>query len=285
MSKLYIILGYKAGMSGGQIYVSNKANYLKNLGWKVSVIDNINTQPVFIKDLKMYENNIISELSFRPIRFSKKKRKRIILQILSLSGYNDDFEEVIIESNTITFSLWGELLAREINAKHVSILIDAFYTDEMRCGTMKYLDFKHKRRELAGINKNSLSELFEGYKTIKEDEKYYLSCACVNSVDKDTKYSKKIEKNKYDYVIGTVGRLNKPFVPGMVDAVVDFAKRHNDAKILFLVVGGQTSNDATIITDKTQRINIISNTIRIDSFNGCQYCLIRELLWKCSERS
>lgn len=253
MSKLYIILGFKAGISGGQIYVYNKTKYLEKYGWKVTVIDPIDSQPIYIEYLQKFKKNIVKELNTKPYFLSKKQKNEVLNRLISLSGWNKEFDDVVVESNTIAFSLWGELLAKKLNAKHLALLIDAFFTDDMKYDHMDYLNFKLNRKELAGINVNSLKELFKGYRTLKEEEKYSLSFVCVNSVE-DVEYKEQIDKNKYDYVIGSVGRLDKPFVPDMAKSVVDFANKYPDKKFLFLIVGGQASGDTTVITKFTDGI-------------------------------
>lgn len=37
---------------------------------------------------------------------------------------------------------------------------------------MDFYDFKHKRREIAGEVENEMQRLFEGYKTVPENERY-----------------------------------------------------------------------------------------------------------------
>lgn len=253
MSKLYIILGYKAGISGGQIYVYNKTKYLEKQGWTVSVIDPIVSQPIYIEYLRKFEKNIVEEINIKPYTVSKKERNRVLNKLIALSGWNDSFEKVVVESNTVTFSLWGEMLAKALNAKHMALIIDAFFTDEMRQNHMDFLSFKLDRKELAGISINSLKELFKGYRELKQEERYALSFICVNSVE-DVEYKKEIQKSNYDFVIGSVGRLDKPFVPDMAESVAEFAKKFPDKKILFLIIGGQASGDTTVVTSKTDNI-------------------------------
>lgn len=272
MAKLYIILGFKAGISGGQIYVYNKTKYLEKTDWTVSVIDPISSQPIYIEHLSKFAENIVSELNISPYSLPKKERNKVLQKLIDYSGWNKDFEEVVVESNTIAFSLWGELLAKALNGKHLALLIDAFFTDAMRENHMEFLSFKLERKELAGININSLKKLFDGYRQLEESEKYYLSFVCVNSVE-DVEYKKNIDRSKYDIVIGSVGRLDKPFVPDMAKSVAEFAKKFPEKKILFLLLGGQASGDTTVVTQHTDAIDNLEVEI-----TGLIYPIPRKLI-------
>lgn len=237
MSKLYIILGFKSGLSGGQIYAYNKTRYMEKQGWDVSVIDYITDEKIYIPYFQKFKDNAIPELELKPGGFGKKKRNKTVDKILSIAGYRDEYDEVIIESNTTFFALWGELAARRIGAKHFAMIIDAFFTEEMKKGCMNFFEFKLKRKELAGINKNALPGLFEGYRQLNENEKYYLRAFCTNSVE-NIEYRKKINREDYDFVIGSVGRIDKPFVSQMTKELSVFCGRHTNKKFLIILAGG-----------------------------------------------
>lgn len=250
MKKLYIILGFKTGLSGGQIYVYNKTRYLEKQGWDVVVVDNISQGKIYIPYFYKFKDNSIQELRFKPDSFRKDQREKVVDKVLKCAGYSSNYTEVVIESNTIYFSLWGELIAKKIGAKHISMLIDAFFTESMKKGCMEYFNFKLERKELAGINKNSLNQLFDGYRELKDNERYCLRAVCTNSVE-NVEYPKEIDKSKYDYIIGSVGRLDKPFVPQMAEEIKKFCEKNNDKKILLILIGGAFDNKVErSVTDK-----------------------------------
>ncbi len=272
MKKLYIMLGYKGGISGGQIYVRNKLNHMKSIGYDVTVIDNLRKQKVLIEDLLKFKNNTLPELRFFPSVYDSHKREKILKKLIKLSGFNNSYDEVVIESATINFSMWGELLAKKINAKHMALLIDTGFPKDMKTDDiMSYLDFKLKRGELATISKKAFLNLFNGYRDIEENEIKFLSFSCSNSVE-DIKYKKVIKKSDYDFVIGSLGRVSKPYFPDMVDAVTEFAKKHSDKKILFLVIGGKANGDNSVVTKKTKEIKNLDTHI-----TGLMYPVPKEL--------
>ena len=106
------------GYSGGPTYVRNKLLYLKEHGWDVIVFDSTGfaNAKIQLHDLKCFENNRYQELFFNPFWLRKSRREKILSEIISKIR-ND--ERIVIESNTVAMSLWGELIASRIGAKHL----------------------------------------------------------------------------------------------------------------------------------------------------------------------
>src|SRR5690554_6200204 len=115
--KSYIFLTSNLHVVGGQqLYVTSKAKWLKNNGYRVNIIAAAKGK-IYINDLKQYKDNIIEELSIIPHWFNNRKRNSIIEKIIGIIGeINDD---IIIESNSQNLSVWGEIIAKILNAKHL----------------------------------------------------------------------------------------------------------------------------------------------------------------------
>ena len=251
MKKVYIILTltiYKA--AGSQIYTKNKVNFMKERGWDVFVYSSNNNANLMIKEFSIFEDLILPDLTIPPHLLSKKKR----ISVLDLFRTTcENGEEVIIESHTKTLALWGELIASKYKCKHIAYLLTETYGNPSK-NVLDFLNFKHKRKELAGISNRSLGLLFEGYKKINEEEKYSLKAVCTNSVE-DVKNEIIDNIQKKDISIGSIGRLDKPYVPKMIDEIVKYANNNSNLKIQLILVGD--SRDGNIekdIINKTQHI-------------------------------
>ena len=168
-----------------------------------------------IPKLKPYEKNSDAHLRIPIHYFQERVQQKTINNIIrkySLTKY----ENIIIESSTYNQATWGEAISKKIGAKHLVLLLSEHpvITDK---NAFLFFEFKLKRKELCGITKNSLSILFDGWKDIPEDKNYCLPCYCNNSVD-DVEYDRCKEIKKSDYMIGCLGRFDKPyFIPSLYD--------------------------------------------------------------------
>jgi glycosyltransferase involved in cell wall biosynthesis len=259
MKKKYIFFTGTIGtIGGGQIYVRNKVKYLQETGWEVEVFSYLNDK-IMIDDLRSFENNIIRILQYQPKTYSKRQRERVIEKVSSSLG-KSEWDEVVIESHEITLALWGEIIAKETNGKHIVYLLSEDFP-KLSPDLLKFFDFKHKRKELAGIHNKSLELLFKDYKRIAENEKYSLRAICTNSVVDDVPNDIIDELHKKDINIGCISRLQKPFVSTMVDEVVQFSRKNNDKSIQLVIVGESPDHsiERSIIkkTENVKNLNLV----------------------------
>ena len=83
MDKFYIIFtGTIVRMGGAQLYVSNKAKRMKELGWKVLVFSGLKG-PIMINDLLEYDNGIKDAFSIYPFLLSHKTINKIFDNIIN----------------------------------------------------------------------------------------------------------------------------------------------------------------------------------------------------------
>ncbi len=245
----YIILtGTIIGMGGSILYTRNKERYLTEEGWHVDVYS---TQcgEVIISEMNAHKKNIIPELQLLPLFYSNKK----IDEIISKMCLENNCDKIIIESQTVGLSFWGELIAKKFGGKHFVYLLHENYGG-FNYETLKFLDFKHQRRELAGITKESLNYLFKGYKTLNNHEKYHLKAVCTNVVeDVENDVINSIEKE--DINIGCITRIEKNYVFGMVDEIITFARRNSTRKIQLIIFGSSIKKELEMeLWEKTKDI-------------------------------
>ena len=233
--KKYIFLTFAiSGIGGTQIYVRNKIIFMQKQGWDVLVISTEPGDDICVKELQPYRDYIMPELMQNPFLYSKCQRLNMLYKMMTFVGGN--CENIIIESNFMQISLWGELLAKKMEAKHFVYLIQEDYKMISR----KYLDFfnfKYERGELAGNTKYALKQLFKGYRHIPKDKTGELTAVCYNTIEEcESTFDEYIEK--VDFHIGSIGRVNKPFVNQMVEDLIEFSKLHKGDTFQLVMFGG-----------------------------------------------
>ena len=274
MKKYIIITPTINNMGGAQMYVRNKVLYCREEGWETLVIagqgDNI-----LIPELMEFKNSFY-ELNFPTYFYTNSVRNKILKELISLAKITEN-DEVIVESTGFSNSTWAELLSREIGAKHFFFLLQERNIVNNK-GLQKFLKFKFERREIAGIKKTTLCDLFRPFFSIDELSSYSLSAACNNVVvDIDSPLVKELDEKKHDYIVGLISRLDKPFVrPAVADFCTSTAK-HPNKSFLFLVIGDAPYNTG-ITRDLKKKIKQYDNIDLI--VTGYLYpiplCLIRK---------
>lgn len=220
-------------VSGGPIYGSNKIRFLNEKGWNV-VLFPTNSGNIYIEDLKKYNKKCFSFIHRNPYDFSDKYRKKLLYNMIKYIDLSS--ERIIIETGTDYTAYWGEILAKEINAKHYIYLLDE-YNENINKKVIDFWLFKHSRKELLCINPSIMKKLLKKYKKIEDEECYSFKAFCTNSVkDYKSEFTKIIKKG--DYTIGTIGRLDKIFIGEIINGICAFAKKNENKKISFCCFGG-----------------------------------------------
>lgn len=237
MKAIYIFLNRRiSGIDGSIQYIYNKSGYLKSKGYEVLVFS-VDTGRILVKDFEKYRRYIIPDMRFCPSLFRNSERKKILSKALSmLSEYKDS--KVVIESTSPVSAVWGEMMARELHCKHVYFHL--MEKTELRQDFRKFCRFKYDREELAGITDRTVRLLLADDSV----EPRMISAYCNNVFsDREDSFSDKLDKEA-DYTIGSIGRLEKPYVPSVVDELVRFFKNHEDLRFNFILIGGDGNGKA-----------------------------------------
>ena len=244
MNRTYIfIFGISDYISGAPIYYANKIRFLESEGWTVIVLPTDHGK-IYINDLKKYHNLHYEFIKVFPYEYNSKIRQRFVKCLLE--QIPSDAENIIIETGTDYTSYWGELLAKELNAKHFIFLLDE---DNPRINNYNcnYYKFKYQRGELACITKKTMIQIFSKFFTI--DKPIALRAWCNNSVGFiHTDYCDELKRQKYN--IGYVGRLEKNFVPNIINGIISFAKNVSPDQVMVSLMGGADKNVTTQILNK-----------------------------------
>lgn len=222
-------------MGGAELYVRSKMVWLRHNGWSVDVVY-IKGETIYIPEFKDCKY-CISELKYPTFCYNKYRRKKILGNLINICHGSSTYEEIVIESTSVSISTWGELLSSEIHAKHLLYTLQEDNTIS-NDSLIKYLLFKYGRKELAGILPRSIYDMLHQVTDVKINNDYFLSAKQGNPVeDIDHPFVELIKDSTYDYVIGSVCRLDKPCILPTYKEVLNYIICHPDKKFILLLIG------------------------------------------------
>ena len=221
-------------IGGSQIYVYQKACYLKDHGWRVRIICCSNDNAM-IPDLKK-EPLQFPQMKWLPAYYSKRKRNKILSQ---LNDFIQPQSNVVIESHSLEVAIWAELYAKEHQCLHYIYLLQERFP-KYNAKVYDFFDFKLKRHQLFGISPLSLEKLFAPYRRLNGNEKLRLFAKCGDTV-LDVESGALDLYRKADYHIACFGRLEKKYMYTSVAELKSIAGKHSDQTFQVFVIGG--SND------------------------------------------
>ena len=240
VDKVYIMMfGISNIVAGGPIYDANKIRFLESKGWKVVVFP-IDSGKIYIYDLQKYNGKAYDFIKYDPFLFTKKKIEtflnNMILRIPKA-------EKIVIETGTDFTALWGELLAEKIGAKHIVFFLDE-KNENINRWNAPFYEFKLKRNELASISEKSLKHIFSPFMKIDDPARYVLNAWCSNSV-RDIPTDLIANFPKTDFLVGSIGRLDKGYVNDIVDSICALANAVEDKSFGLVFIGG--TNDTEVV--------------------------------------
>ena len=253
--KRYIILAATLQkMGGAQNYLQSKLRWLREQGWVADIIF-YKEGPVMLPYLKDC-HYCVEELKHPTYYYNSRRREKICDKLLSIVCDNI-YEQTVIESTIVDLSTWGEILASKLNAKHFIFSLQE--TDIISNHSMAdYIRFKYERRELAGITDASVGRMLASFGMTIPEEKSYKLLAYMQDVLEDYEHplTGKIREMTFDYTIGSIGRLEKPFVMPTINAIIDYVKADSKHQYLLLLIG-----DAAKGCENRKQIEELCNTI------------------------
>ncbi len=263
MKKYIFFASCIKNMGGAQMYLRNKCLYLQDQGWDVSLVS-AQKGKIYISELKRY-NWFIPELGFNYYLFSRRKRERIVNEIIE-KFIQKQYEDIVIESTCMSECTWGEVVAEKIGARHLCYILQE-YNAANSLTEQKFLRFKYDRHELAGIVEKSLQNLFASFYPIDAAKSYFLPAYCNNVVeDIDSEDLKSINCQDYDYVVGCLSRLDKPFIIHALSDFINYAQSHSEKKFLLLMIGGSPEGSMFEKNIRKQFENVKNVTLYITGY-------------------
>ncbi len=257
--KLFIFMSFCIVPIGGmEMHMYGMSEYLEKHGWKVFIFTPEPPQlktviPALQKYLEVGGGfTFLMTPPYKNVGLLQNIGLNTMVERLQQCFGNLDEYDIVIESCESIRSFWAELLAARIGARHIFMASE----ENFRLGACLYennLDFyyfKFKRNELIGYPTN-IKNLFNGYKdvneSVNEDAPLYLA---EPEPIKDVP-DFPIEKLKEaDWNIAHIGRMMKAFVAHVIIGVAEFARRHPDKKINFILVGQIIPDRANLMKEK-----------------------------------
>ena len=230
--KNYIFLNTTiANVGGAERYISNKCEHLKKLQYNVYVFS-FEKGDVIIPNLKEFQQYVLPELKV-PFQRSTATIRNVILSAflnLQLKG------SIIIESNINNLNFWGEFIAQKLGAYHICYLLPENNILYNKKTDYEYYKFKYNQGSLYGITDHTIADMMnDGYSYLGTHLKA-VGCS-YNAVDDVNVYDIDNWK-KADFNILSLGRLNKPYITYMLDAVIRFAHQYENKTINLIIIGG-----------------------------------------------
>lgn len=233
MKKYVFITMNISGINGAEQYIYNKVTYLEQQGYAVYVFSG-RPGEVLIPKFREYEHLTRPALRFYPSCLNKKERMSVLDWMCQVIGLRPG-EECVIESSNVTASLWGEMLAEKLDCKHLIINL----TENPNCdlGMRRFLEFKMNRHELSGIFDHSVSTMLKQPDLpLRPDMRVRAYCSnVVQDVQDD--FSQLFNKDA-DLTIGSLGRLEKEYVPRLVEQLVAYFNASAHMSFNLLMIGG-----------------------------------------------
>lgn len=237
--KKYFFLTTRINEVGGaHTYIFNKSRTLINEGWDVYVIYGENGNIIIPFNSEGIKTLYSPHINFAPQLFPKRRISKTIDEICSFIGFGNYRSEIIIESTSDSQALWGEILAKKTSAKHIVFLLQEH--NPMPLPISEFFRFKDARGELYGISNESMDELYLKC-SLHTSPKILTAIGCAEVVSNiNTPLVSKIEqlRESCDYLIGSIGRLEKPFVPSMISDLKNYVLQHKDKSFAFVMLGG-----------------------------------------------
>lgn len=249
------------GIGGTQIYARNKLQYMQNHGWKACMVTTEPGKDIMVKEMYPFKDGVFPELMRNPYFYNVRQRKKIINKVLKyIFNFANPADEIVIESNFMAITPWAELVAKELNARNFIFLIQEDYNIQSK----RYLDFfyfKYNRGELAVNTSQALYILFKNYPNFKDRGNCFLHAFCSNVVEDSESILMDKLKNA-DFNIGSVGRINKPFVLPMVSKIAEYVTCYPDYTFNLVLFGGSPNpEDIQAITNITNPVKNLNTLI------------------------
>ena len=214
-------------VGGAELYISRKVRWLQEKKWEVEIYYQ-HAGEILIDNLKVFKNYLLPELCIPFQQASAREKKKF------LSHFKFDQEECIIESHIIELGLWAEYAASKLHAKHICYLLSENFPNlhELQ---KAFLHFKFDQQLLYGIHKSLIPRIVP--EAVNGESTVLHAVGCTESVIADIEWKRPISVKTSDYSILSLGRLEKPYIPSMINAIQKFAIKYSEKTIVLYVVG------------------------------------------------
>lgn len=241
-SKTYCIITPRlSGMGGAQLYALRRMNFLRKAGHRPVAIVSDDQNFILKEKFNDFEIFVFPELAHPVFRYSKKSRHLIIDRIIkALNNYTTN---LILESHTLTLSIWCELIAESSDNKHIIYSLNERTILEWEFLPVKeFFLWKQDRMEFIGASYQSLKLMLgDSFRT----DKVFFSNIGFDPEELPEKSVPDLSGtiDRQSFRIGTISRLSKPYVQLLIDSVVKIGSNHPDKNITLIIAGDDTDGN------------------------------------------
>lgn len=247
----YVLLGCATGIGGWQLYIDARLKYMEEQGATVYVVhanEEMANRNVVLPNLRNGNTLSLDEIVFAPHVLTKRQVQKVMNKILNFISY-DKNDEYFVESTSMPFSYWGELLAERLSCINYAYLLHS-HIENTPHDIQRFFEFKYNNHMLAGQSKITLPDLFEGYMNIDPEDTRAVSASWANPISSDDcglEHELQIidQYRKEDRcIVGYFGTLSKPHFIKLCDFIINYANSRTDKKFAFISVGSSANGVA-----------------------------------------
>lgn len=255
MKKYVFFASSICNMGGQEQYLNNKSKRLLADGFDVYVFSYVNGN-VLLNGLKRFKSCINPVLRLEPYLYWRRDVEKCLSWIENVVKPNED--DIYVESTVAPQAEWGELFSERVGARH--IIIDLQEQHKYSQGLRSFLKFKYDRRELFGITKKSILQILGSECNDEVARQSYIDAECGGVIQEvDDPIIDRFESREIN--IGSIGRLDKPYVIPMIKDIVAFANTYCDKSIGLLLIGGGSKEIERFIQSEIGKARNISLVI------------------------
>ena len=267
-------------IGGAELYMKNKAQYLKDLGIKVLFITG-DCKEIKIKELFGFEILEVPQIIF-PIYYYNKKN--ILNHIIKWLKERVAVGKAVIESHNLYACTWGEMVAKELKAENIVYFLaeeNIYNCDET---FSEFIQYKADIGRFFGITEMSNKVIFgENFKKLSLKNNFFnIPVKIEDYIDfkpaekKKNLICKNIEVS--DFNIITITRLEKNYLSFFLDEIVK-CKELQKYNIKVFVIGD--SNNKNLISKFRLTYENCTSSVKI-FFLGYIYPLTKEIFEQCN---
>lgn len=253
MKKYLLFVNNITGIGGAQLYILRKANFVAKKGFEVYIIS-AKTKGVKFKELLDYRFLEAKEMLFTPTLFFKKRKEKIINEILDFIDYTEN-DEILIESHQVNPALWAEKFAEKVEAKNLVYCIGPF--DSHKEIYKNFFNKKMLFNELLGCNESYIPNTFG----IIYNNNYFNIPFNKNEIVIVSKMED--PEDNYDLKILTISRIEKTYIKQSILDLIDFSKLNPKLRIKYDLIlsknKGKEYDQLAKIIENNKQGNLIIN--------------------------
>lgn len=251
----YIFITHSISSIGGaQFYIAAKAAWLSSSAsagcgrrsdaphpWNVVILTVDDAGRILVPGLSRWPTLSFPWLGAPPAALTPAARHHLLddmaARIRNIAPRTPHGDDIIIESTTPRLALWGELLARTLQARHLIYILNENISP-LSDSEYPFFSFKLRRNELYGIVTATIPSMLP-----EADPEKTCLLAAGNAINPraDIPASLLPRLSNLDsdaaMTLITAGRFEKPYVSHLFEAIARFCRQNPQISLNFIIVG------------------------------------------------